>query len=82
MLAVLPENEEQLQRVLRMCHQRNVPVVARGAGTVSGGSRVCPAGALSYRARVDAARGAYAGPLSRRQPLRTLFRETFSNPTG
>ena len=39
MLAVLPENEEQVQRVLRACHQYKVPVVARGAGTgLSGGA--------------------------------------------
>lgn len=39
MLAVLPENEEQVQRVLRVCHQHKVPVVARGAGTgLSGGA--------------------------------------------
>ena len=39
MLAVLPENEEQVQSVLRACHQHKVPVVARGAGTgLSGGA--------------------------------------------
>jgi len=39
MLAVLPENEEQVQRVLRVCNQYKVPVVARGAGTgLSGGA--------------------------------------------
>ena len=33
MLVVLPETVEQVQRVLRLCHERGVPVVARGAGT-------------------------------------------------
>ena len=35
----LPETEEQVQAVLRTCHQLRVPVVARGAGTgLSGGA--------------------------------------------
>lgn len=35
----LPETEEQLREVLRVCKRLNVPVVARGAGTgLSGGS--------------------------------------------
>jgi glycolate oxidase len=35
----LPENEAQVQAVLRMCHELKVPVVARGAGTgLSGGA--------------------------------------------
>ena len=39
MLAVLPENEEQVQRVLLACNKHRVPVVARGAGTgLSGGA--------------------------------------------
>ncbi|MGB1238968.1 MAG: FAD-linked oxidase C-terminal domain-containing protein [Pseudomonadales bacterium] len=33
MLVVLPEHLEQVQRVLQLCHQHGVPVVARGAGT-------------------------------------------------
>ena len=33
MLVVLPETVEQVQQVLRICHQYRVPVVARGAGT-------------------------------------------------
>src|SRR5690554_3523244 len=33
MLVVLPETVEQVQRVMRICHEHNVPVVARGAGT-------------------------------------------------
>jgi glycolate oxidase len=35
----LPENEEQVQSVLRICFEAKVPVVARGAGTgLSGGA--------------------------------------------
>ncbi len=33
LLVVLPETVEQVQRVMRICHRRNVPVIARGAGT-------------------------------------------------
>ncbi|PWQ99412.1 FAD-linked oxidase C-terminal domain-containing protein [Leucothrix pacifica] len=33
MLVVLPETVEQVQKVMRICHQYAVPVVARGAGT-------------------------------------------------
>ena len=36
---VLPETEEQVVRILQLCHAARVPVVARGAGTsLSGGS--------------------------------------------
>ncbi len=33
MITVLPETIEQVQKVMRICHQYAVPVVARGAGT-------------------------------------------------
>jgi glycolate oxidase len=33
MLVVLPENVEQVQRIMRICHELKVPVIARGAGT-------------------------------------------------
>jgi len=33
LLVVLPETVEQVQRVMRICHEQGVPVVARGAGT-------------------------------------------------
>lgn len=36
---VIPETEDQVQAVLRLCHRLRVPVVARGAGTgLSGGA--------------------------------------------
>jgi glycolate oxidase len=39
MVVALPENEEQVRRVLEVCHRMRVPVVARGAGTgLSGGA--------------------------------------------
>ncbi len=39
LIVVLPETIEQVQRVLRVCASREVPVVARGAGTgLSGGA--------------------------------------------
>lgn len=39
LLVVLPDNIEQVQHVLRCCHEMNVPVVVRGAGTgLSGGA--------------------------------------------
>ena len=39
LLVALPETEDQVAAVLRVCHDLNVPVVARGAGTgLSGGA--------------------------------------------
>src|SRR5262245_5789895 len=39
MVVVLPETEEEVCRILRICHKLEVPVVARGAGTgLSGGA--------------------------------------------
>ena len=39
MVAVLPDTVEQVQQVMRLCHRRGVPVVARGAATgLSGGA--------------------------------------------
>ena len=36
---VLPETIEQIQAIMRVCHQEKFPVVARGAGTgLSGGA--------------------------------------------
>ena len=35
----LPETVEQVRQILRLCHERHVPVVARGAGAgLSGGA--------------------------------------------
>jgi glycolate oxidase len=39
LVVVLPSNETEVQRVMRICHELGVPVVARGAGTgLSGGA--------------------------------------------
>jgi glycolate oxidase len=39
MLVCLPETVEQVRRILVICHERRIPVVARGAGTgLSGGA--------------------------------------------
>ena len=39
MVVALPEDEEQVRRILRTCYEMRVPVVARGAGTgLSGGA--------------------------------------------
>ncbi len=39
MVVALPESEDEVRQVLRVCHELKVPVVARGAGTgLSGGA--------------------------------------------
>ena len=39
MVAVLPHTVEQLQQVVRLCYQQDIPIVARGAATgLSGGA--------------------------------------------
>jgi glycolate oxidase len=46
-IAVLPHDESQVLRILALCKARNVPVVARGAGTgLSGGALPHPGGVL------------------------------------
>ncbi len=47
LMVVLPETTEQVQRILRLCSERKIPVVARGAGTgLSGGALPLPDGIL------------------------------------
>src|SRR5207245_8438185 len=47
MVVALPSNEEEVQQVLRTCHELKVPVVARGAGTgLSGGALPMGGGGL------------------------------------
>jgi glycolate oxidase len=47
MVAVLPETVEQLQQVMRLCSQQNIPIVARGAATgLSGGALPLAEGVL------------------------------------
>ena len=52
LLVVLPERVEQVEAILRICHARRVPVVARGAGTgLSGGALPLAQGVLLVMAR-------------------------------
>ncbi|MCI0913925.1 glycolate oxidase subunit GlcD [Pseudomonas putida] len=54
LLVVLPERLEQVQTLLRLCHLRGVPVVARGAGTgLSGGALPLAKGILLVMARFN-----------------------------
>ncbi|MEF9995331.1 MAG: FAD-linked oxidase C-terminal domain-containing protein, partial [Burkholderiaceae bacterium] len=54
MVVVLPENEAQVQSVLRICHALHVPVVPRGAGTgLSGGAMPHAAGVLLSTAKLN-----------------------------
>ncbi len=54
LLVVLPETVEQVQRVLRVCAAKHVPVVARGAGTgLSGGALPLADGVLLVLAKFD-----------------------------
>src|SRR5947207_4076082 len=50
---VLPDTAEQVQRVVRLCHDRGVPWVARGAGSgLSGGALPVEEGVLIVLARM------------------------------
>src|SRR2546421_7961219 len=50
---VLPDTAEQVQRVVRLCHERGVPWVARGAGSgLSGGALPVEEGVLIVLARM------------------------------
>jgi len=54
LLVVLPQHLEQVQTILTICHQRGVPVVARGAGTgLSGGALPLAQGVLLVMARFN-----------------------------
>ncbi len=53
-LVVLPETIEQIQSIMKLCHQHGVPVVARGAGTgLSGGALPLDNGVLLSVARLN-----------------------------
>lgn len=54
LITVLPETVEQVQRILRLCSARKVPVVARGAGTgLSGGALPLANGVLLSLAKFN-----------------------------
>ncbi len=53
-VVALPETEEQVAQILRLCHRLRVPVVPRGAGTgLSGGALPHKDGLLLSLARLD-----------------------------
>ncbi|MBI3228933.1 MAG: FAD-binding protein, partial [Burkholderiales bacterium] len=54
MVVALPHTEAQVQAVLRVCHQLQVPIVPRGAGTgLSGGALPLEAGVVLSTARLN-----------------------------
>lgn len=54
MLVALPERIEQVEALLKVCHELNVPIVARGAGTgLSGGALPLEQGVLLVMARFN-----------------------------
>jgi glycolate oxidase len=54
LLVVLPRRVEQVQALLKLCHEQHVPVVARGAGTgLSGGALPLQSGVLLVMARFN-----------------------------
>ena len=51
---VLPDSIEQIQAVMRFCHENKVPVVSRGAGTsLSGGALPCEDGIVLSLAKFN-----------------------------
>ena len=53
-LVVLPGSAEEVQQVVRLCHQASVPFVARGQGTgLSGGAMPHPDGVLVVMTRLN-----------------------------
>lgn len=54
MIVALPHTEEQIVRILQLCHVSNTPVVARGAGTgLSGGALPHAQGVLLSLAKLN-----------------------------
>src|SRR5437763_2222749 len=51
--AVLPDSADEVQQIVRLCHEREVPWVARGAGSgLSGGALPVEEGVLIVLARM------------------------------
>ena len=64
LLVALPETIEQVQRIVRECRQRSVPIVARGAGTgLSGGALPLQNGVVLSLAKLN--RILHIDPLNR-----------------
>ncbi|MBU2966083.1 FAD-linked oxidase C-terminal domain-containing protein [Amphritea sp. 2_MG-2023] len=54
LLTLLPENIEQVQQIMRLCYQLDIPVVARGAGTgLTAGSMPVENGVLLSMTKFD-----------------------------
>ncbi len=54
MLVLLPDSVDQIKQIMRLCHQHQVPVIARGAGTgLSGGALPSPDAILLSLARLN-----------------------------
>ena len=54
LLVLLPETVEQVQQVMRLCHEERLPVVSRGAGTsLSGGALPHPEGVVLSLAKMS-----------------------------
>ncbi|PAU51273.1 glycolate oxidase subunit GlcD [Pseudomonas sp. PIC25] len=54
MLVLLPRHVEEVEAIMKLCHRRKVPVVARGAGTgLSGGALPLEQGVLLVMARFN-----------------------------
>ena len=54
MLIALPQTQEQIRQILRICHAHGIPVIPRGAGTgLSGGATPRPDGVLLSTARLN-----------------------------
>jgi glycolate oxidase len=54
LLVLLPRTVDEVQRILRLCHAREIPVVARGAGTgLSGGALPLADGVVMSLARFN-----------------------------
>src|SRR5690606_28152391 len=54
MVVTLPDSEEQVQRILQLCHEQRIPVVPRGAGTgLSGGALPHQSGVLLSLAKFN-----------------------------
>ena len=53
LVVVIPDSIEEVQKVMRLCHSKNIPVVARGTGTgLSGGALPLADGVVLSLARL------------------------------
>jgi glycolate oxidase len=53
-IVVKPENNEQVEKIVRLCYEYNIPITPRGAGTgVAGGSVPVVGGLVLSMERID-----------------------------